>query len=44
MTVLKCKTCGGNLEITGLCQYCGGTFKKGLFSTECTNCGKPKDY
>ncbi len=28
----------------GLCQHCGGTLKKGLFGTKCTNCGKPKDY
>ncbi len=27
----------------GLCQHCGGTFK-GLFSSKCSNCGKPKDY
>lgn len=27
-----------------LCQHCGGSFKKGLFSTKCANCGKPKDY
>ena len=25
------------------CQHCGGTFK-GLFSSKCSNCGKPKDY
>ena len=28
----------------GVCQYCGGVFKKGLFSTKCTECGKKKDY
>lgn len=28
----------------GLCQYCGGEFKKSLFSTKCANCGKSKDY
>jgi len=28
----------------GLCRNCGGTFKKGLFSTKCTQCGKHKDY
>lgn len=28
----------------GLCRYCGGEFKKGLFSTKCTRCGKKKDY
>ena len=28
----------------GLCQHCGGTFKKGWFSTKCTSCGKKKDY
>ena len=27
-----------------VCQYCGGEFKKGLFSTKCVNCGKIKDY
>lgn len=31
-------------KIQGVCQYCGGTFKKGLFSTKCTSCGKKKDY
>ena len=28
----------------GVCQYCGGTFKKGFLSTKCTACGKKKDY
>ncbi len=28
----------------GLCQYCGGTLKKTLFSNKCISCGKPKDY
>ena len=28
----------------GLCRYCGGTFKKGLFFTKCTACGQKKDY
>ena len=28
----------------GFCQHCGGEFKKGLFSTKCTRCGKKKDY
>ena len=28
----------------GVCQYCGGTLKKGLFSIKCTSCGKKKDY
>jgi len=28
----------------GVCQYCGGTFKKGLFSMKCTACGAKKDY
>lgn len=28
---------------TGVCQYCGGTFK-GLFSPKCSVCGKSKDY
>ena len=28
----------------GLCSYCGGKYKKGLFSTKCINCGRKKDY
>ena len=28
----------------GLCPYCGGEIKKGLFSEKCKNCGKAKDY
>ncbi len=28
----------------GVCQHCGGSFKKGFFSTKCTSCGKSKDY
>ena len=28
----------------GLCSYCGGAFKHGLFSTKCINCGRKKDY
>lgn len=32
------------LRSKGVCQYCGGTFKKGIFSTKCTSCGKKKDY
>ena len=28
----------------GVCQYCGGILKKGLFSIKCTSCGKKKDY
>ncbi len=28
----------------GLCPYCGGNFKKGLFGIKCTGCGRPKDY
>lgn len=28
----------------GLCQYCGGTFEKTLFSWKCTRCGRKKDY
>ena len=27
-----------------VCQYCGGSFKKTLFGTKCTVCGKKKDY
>lgn len=26
----------------GLCQYCGGTFKKVLFGMKCTSCGTKK--
>lgn len=28
----------------GVCQHCGGTFKKSFFSCKCTQCGTPKDY
>lgn len=28
----------------GLCQHCGGAFKKTLFGTKCGSCGKKKDY
>lgn len=28
----------------GVCQHCGGTFKKSLFSCKCNQCGKKKDY
>ena len=28
----------------GSCQYCGGSFKKGLFGAKCLRCGKKKDY
>lgn len=28
----------------GVCQHCGGTFKKSLFSCKCTQCGMKKDY
>ncbi len=28
----------------GVCQHCGGTFKKGIFFTKCALCGKKKDY
>ena len=31
-------------QTNGLCIYCGGTFKKSLLSTKCTNCGRKKDY
>ena len=31
-------------RVQGVCQYCGGTFKKGFLSTKCTACGKKKDY
>ena len=28
----------------GVCQHCGGAFKKSLFSCKCSQCGKKKDY
>ena len=28
----------------GTCQYCGGTFKKGMFGMNCSACGRVKDY
>ena len=28
----------------GVCQYCGGSFKKALFGMKCTDCKKRKDY
>ena len=28
----------------GVCQYCGGSFKKGLLGFKCTSCGRKKDY
>ena len=28
----------------GRCRYCGGSFKKGLFSIKCKECGEKKDY
>lgn len=28
----------------GLCQYCGGSFEKGLFFQKCSACGRRKDY
>ena len=28
----------------GVCQHCGGAFKKSLFSCKCTQCGMKKDY
>lgn len=28
----------------GLCQYCGGSLKKGLIFTKCTVCGEIKNY
>ena len=28
----------------GVCQYCGGAFKKSLFGCKCSQCGKRKDY
>ena len=30
--------------MSGVCQHCGGTFKKSLFSSKCIACGKKKDY
>ncbi|MCR5137088.1 MAG: sel1 repeat family protein [Oscillospiraceae bacterium] len=31
-------------QANGKCRYCGGDFRKGLFSTKCLRCGKKKDY
>ena len=31
-------------RLNNLCAYCGGNFKKGLFSEKCIICGKPKNY
>ena len=31
-------------QAEGKCRYCGGDFKKGLFSTKCIRCGRKKDY
>ena len=28
----------------GVCQHCGGVFKKSLFGCKCTQCGMKKDY
>lgn len=28
----------------GVCQHCGATFKKSLFSCKCSQCGMKKDY
>ena len=28
----------------GVCQHCGGSFKRGLFGSKCGACGKKKDY
>ena len=28
----------------GLCQYCGGSFKKGIFAIKCKKCGRKLDY
>jgi rubrerythrin len=28
----------------GVCQYCGGEFKKTLFGYKCVSCGRRKDY
>ena len=28
----------------GVCQYCGGTFKKAFLSMKCESCGRKKDY
>lgn len=32
------------LREKGLCQHCGGEFKKGLFGVKCVQCKKRKDY
>ena len=28
----------------GVCQYCGGEFKKGFLAIKCAECGRKKDY
>ncbi|MBR2888874.1 MAG: hypothetical protein IKC09_01190 [Oscillospiraceae bacterium] len=28
----------------GVCQHCGGSFRRGLFGSKCGSCGKKKDY
>lgn len=28
----------------GVCQHCGGSFKRGFFGSKCGSCGKKKDY
>ena len=31
-------------RVAGLCQYCGGTFKKSFLQYKCMTCGHKKDY
>ena len=33
-----------NWKRQGLCQHCGGQFKKSFWGRLCRNCGRPKDY
>ena len=28
----------------GVCQHCGGEFKKTLFAFKCCSCGRARDY
>jgi primosomal protein N' len=47
MAIIKCKMCGGDLDLvegasTAECEFCGAL--KGFFLKKCTSCGKAKDY
>lgn len=42
--LLATKELQKNRRTQGLCQHCGGKFKKGFLSMKCTFCGRRKDY